>query len=78
MELGNRNHQIRYKQVLYPPRSFSVDREERLATVWMAFVHDAGYSLNSYWSQSMDWKELLCGLPTANQEFCQDVRVHRY
>jgi hypothetical protein len=75
MELGNRNHPIRYKQDLYPPTIHSIDREERLATVWMAYVQDAGYSLNSYWSQSMDLRELLCRLPTSNQDFCREVRA---
>jgi hypothetical protein len=74
LELGNRNHGFkRYKEPMLPPPKTAIEREERIATVWMAHIQDSGFALNSYWSQSMDWKELKCGLPTSNVEFRKKV-----
>jgi hypothetical protein len=58
---------------MLPPPKTAIEREERIATVWMAHIQDSGFALNSYWSQSMDWKELKCGLPTSNVEFRKKV-----
>lgn len=74
LELGNRNHGFkRYKEPMLPPPKTAIEREERIATVWMAHIQDSGFALNSYWSQSMDWKELKCGLPTSTIEFRKKV-----
>jgi hypothetical protein len=74
LELGNRNHGFkRYKEPMLPPPKTAIEREERIATVWMAHIQDSGFALNSYWSQSMDWKELKCGLPTSTVEFRKKV-----
>jgi hypothetical protein len=74
LELGNRNHGFkRYKEPMLPPPKTAIEREERIATVWMAHIQDSGFALNSYWSQSMDWRELKCGLPTSTVEFRKKV-----
>ena len=73
LELGNRNFPKRYKEAMFAPPKNAIEREERLATVWMAFVQDAGFAINSYWSQSMDLDELKCALPTSAQEFKKKV-----
>ncbi|ORY29350.1 hypothetical protein BCR39DRAFT_532444 [Naematelia encephala] len=69
LELTNKNQPKRYKEPLYPDAHDDIEREERLATVWMAFVLDSGFSVNSYWSQSFDLSEMRCGLPTSAAEF---------
>lgn len=74
LEMGNRNHPTRYQDATYPPQGNSVDREERLATLWLAYTQDAGFSMVSHWSQSMHLQELLCQLPTSSDEFCKRVR----
>lgn len=55
------------------PTTNAIQREERLATVWLAHIQDAGFSMNSYWSQSMDYLELQCNLPTSHEEFKRKV-----
>jgi len=76
LELGNKNHGFkRYKEPMLPPPKTAIEREERIATVWMAHIQDSGFALNSYWSQSMDWRELKCGLPTSTIEFRKKVQT---
>jgi hypothetical protein len=58
---------------MLPPPKTAVEREERIATVWMAHIQDSGFAINSYWSQSMDWRELKCALPTSTFEFRKKV-----
>jgi hypothetical protein len=51
--------------MMQPDPDDAVDREQRLMTVWMAFVQDAGFSTNSSWSQSMSLEEIRCPLPSS-------------
>ena len=69
LEIMNKNKHPRYKEPLVGEPADSVDREERLATVWMAFIMDAGFTLNSYWNGAMDLDEVLCPLPISYSEF---------
>ena len=73
LELGNLHHPKRMKEAMLPPTNDPIEREERLATVWMAHVQDAGFSINSFWSQSMDLAELKCRLPTSALDFRRSV-----
>jgi len=73
-EIGNRNNPTRYSDSIFHPQDSWADREEAYATVWMAFVLDSGFAMNSFWSQSMNLGELLCPLPTSSRAFNQDVR----
>jgi len=72
MELHNKNVPKRYKEPLIPEPRDAIEREERLATVWMTFVLDAGFAMNSFWSQSMDLAEVRCNLPTSAEEIPQE------
>lgn len=69
LEFMNKNKRVQYKEPMARPSKSAIEREERLATVWMAFIMDAGYALNSYWSGSLELDELLCNLPVAAEEF---------
>jgi hypothetical protein len=74
LELGNRNHNFkRPKEPMLAPPKTAIEREERIATVWMAHIQDSGFAINSYWSQSMDWRELKCPFPTSTYEFRKKV-----
>lgn len=64
----------RAKPPLAPSPKDAVQREERLATVWMAFIADAGFALNSYWSGSLELDDLLCNLPVSADAFDRLVR----
>jgi len=69
LEIMNKNNYPRYKEPLMGEPADSVEREQRLATVWMAFITDAGFTLNSYWNGSMDLEEVLCPLPISYTDF---------
>jgi hypothetical protein len=69
LEIMNKNKHVRYKEPLVGEPTDCIDREERLATVWMAFIMDAGFTLNSYWNGSMDLSEVLCLLPVGYSDF---------
>ncbi len=75
MELHNKNVPKRYKEPLIPEPRDAIEREERLATVWMTFVLDAGFAMNSFWSQSMDLAEVRCNLPTSAEEYRKKVSL---
>jgi len=73
IEMHNKNVPKRWKEPLFPEPIDAIEREERLATVWMAFSNDAGFSVNSCWSQSMDLGEIRCNLPTSVDEWRKRV-----
>lgn len=73
MELHTKNTPKRFKEPLYPEPSDATEREERLATVWMAFFADAGISVNSCWTQSLNLSEIWCNLPTSSDEWRRKV-----
>lgn len=73
LELTNKNIPKRLKEPLLPDSCDRVEREERIAAVWMAFIIDSGYSMNSTWSQSMDLSEIWCHLPTSAADFASRV-----
>ena len=72
-EIGNRNDPTPYSDSIFHPQDSWSDREEAYATIWMAFVLDSGFAMNSYWSQSLSMTELLCPLPTSSGVFRQNV-----
>ncbi|CAD6586875.1 MAG: hypothetical protein TREMPRED_004578 [Tremellales sp. Tagirdzhanova-0007] len=65
MELHVKNQTKRDKEPIFPVTTDYIQREERIATVWMAFIWDAGFAVNTCWSQSMDLHEVMCNLPTS-------------
>ena len=75
LEVMNRNKHERHKEPLAPEPKDAIQREERLATIWMAFIMDAGFTLNSYWNGSMDLDEVFCNLPIAYEQFKETVSI---
>ena len=69
LEMQNKNRPHRYKEPLVAEATTAIQREERIATVWVAFVQDAGFSINSCWSGSMDLPEIRCPLPVSAEIF---------
>ncbi|WWC66231.1 uncharacterized protein I206_100132 [Kwoniella pini CBS 10737] len=72
LELCNRQPRtIQHKQPFLKAPETDMEREERLITTWMAFVADAGYTLNSNWAPSMMISEVRCNLPTSYEDWCK-------
>ncbi|TXT08720.1 hypothetical protein VHUM_02848 [Vanrija humicola] len=71
LELINRNPRKSDKGTLMPDCASDRDREERYATVWMAYLMESTLSVNSAWSQSLEVDEIGIPLPTSNEEFNQ-------
>ncbi|GFZ45511.1 hypothetical protein JCM24511_03237 [Saitozyma sp. JCM 24511] len=69
LELANRRYANTHKEPMFPSPQTSLEREERLATVWQSFIIDSCFSINSYWAQSMDLDDMHCHLPTSAEEF---------
>ncbi|WVW82507.1 hypothetical protein I302_104518 [Kwoniella bestiolae CBS 10118] len=70
LELCNRQPRTNtYKEPLLAPPETDKEREERLITTWMAFVVDAGFTMNSNWAPSMSLSETRCNFPTSAQEW---------
>ena len=74
MELHVKNLPKRDKEPIFPVTADSTQREERIATVWMAFIWDAGFGANTCWSQSMNIDEVMCNLPNSLGEMKKGVR----
>ena len=74
MEMHVKNVPKHYKEPLVPEPKDAIEREERLATVWTAFIFDAGFSVNSCWGQSMDLEDVRCNFPTSTDEFRKKAR----
>ena len=60
--------------LLTEPRDF-YDREQRYATVWLAFVYDTGFALNSFWPGSFHLSDLYNPLPASADLFKGKVRI---
>lgn len=73
MELGRRNIVIGPKPGLLPEPVNDVQREERLATLWMAFLIDTGFSINSAWAPAMNYQDVFCAFPAALEDFASKV-----
>lgn len=73
LEIMNRNKHERHKEPLAPEPKDAIQREERIATIWMAFIMDTGFTLNSYWNGSMELDEVFCTLPISYEAFKQSV-----
>jgi hypothetical protein len=73
LEIMNRNKHERHKEPLAPEPKDAIQREERLATIWMAFIMDTGFTLNSYWNGSMELDEVFCNLPISYEKFKETV-----
>ncbi|KAE8542809.1 hypothetical protein D1P53_000872 [Cryptococcus gattii VGV] len=69
LQLSDRNLRKSYKEPLLPRPQNAREREERLATLWMAFINDAGFTSNSTWVPSMSLADIKCNLPTTAQEW---------
>ncbi|OWZ59311.1 hypothetical protein C356_01070 [Cryptococcus neoformans c45] len=67
--LNVRSAELSLKSVMLPPPLDALEREERRATVWMAFYHDTVASAASGWGTSMSLDELTVALPVSAKEF---------
>ncbi|OCF37649.1 hypothetical protein I316_00776 [Kwoniella heveanensis BCC8398] len=73
LELGNRTSRRSFKEPMLAHPKNDQEREQRLITLWMAFVIDSGFAVNSGWAPSMQLKDTRCNLPTsASQWFRSD------
>lgn len=73
LEIMNKNQHVRYKEALIGDPVDCVDRETRLATVWMTFIMDAVMTLNSYWNANIDLDEVLCPFPISYSAFQEEA-----
>lgn len=71
LEIANRNVRKADKPPLMSDPKDDREREERLATVWIAYLAEAGFSSNACWASSLTLDEILIQLPTSNDEFLQ-------
>ncbi|WWD17684.1 hypothetical protein CI109_102125 [Kwoniella shandongensis] len=69
LDIWNRQPKKSHKEPIMPPPVSSQEREERLVTVWMAYLNDAGYAANSTYAPSMNFSEIRCALPTSMDEW---------
>jgi hypothetical protein len=69
LEIMNKNQHVRYKEALIGEPTDCVDREVRLATVWMTFIMDAVITLNSYWNGNIYLDEVQCPFPIGDSAF---------
>lgn len=72
LEIANRNATKRGDKppILSEPKD-DREREERLATVWVAYLVESGFASNACWSSSLNVEEILVPLPTSTDEFMQ-------
>lgn len=75
LEMTNRNVVKRSKVGLLDPPKTSIEREERLATVWQTYLTDAFFAVGSYWQPSVDERTFHCRLPAASPGFVQGHEV---
>lgn len=71
LEITNRNRRKTDKPAMMSPPKTDVEREERLATVWVAFLLDSCFSANSAWAPSLDLDDIRVPLPASSDEFLQ-------
>ncbi|TYJ52723.1 hypothetical protein B9479_006657 [Cryptococcus floricola] len=69
LELNNKNRRKFYKPPLLAKAKSPREREERLATLWMAFIADASFATNSTWMPSMMLGDIAAHLPTSIDEW---------
>jgi hypothetical protein len=73
LEIMNKNKHERHEVALIGEPTDSIDREQRLATVWMAFILDSGITLNAHWNGNMDLDEVWCPFPISYSAFKEGV-----
>ncbi|CAK9783182.1 hypothetical protein CC85DRAFT_287591 [Cutaneotrichosporon oleaginosum] len=71
LEISTRNTRKADKPPLMEAAEDDRDREERVATVWMAYLSEAGFSSNSCWASSLQLDEIFIPLPTSYDEWHQ-------
>ncbi|WVQ77010.1 hypothetical protein IAR50_006689 [Cryptococcus sp. DSM 104548] len=69
LELSNKNPRKFYKAPMLAPPKTPREREERLATLWMAFIADASFASNSTWTPSMMLSDIATNLPTSMEDW---------
>jgi hypothetical protein len=75
LELANRNHPTRYKARILPAPADDIEREERLASIWYAFMSEAFTAVSRYWPISIDDREFFCALPTSSVDIARGGRI---
>lgn len=71
LEISTRNPRQTDKPPLMEAAEDDRDREERIATVWIAYLVEAGFSSNSCWASSLHLEEIFIPLPTSHDEWHQ-------
>lgn len=71
LEISTRNARKADKPPLMEEAEDDRAREERLATVWIAYLAEAGFASNSCWASSLHLEEIFIPLPTSGDEWNQ-------
>ena len=71
LEILNRNVRKSDKPAMLGEPQTDAEREERLATVWLAYLQEASFAANSNWAPSFELDEIHVELPTSTDEFLQ-------
>jgi hypothetical protein len=78
LEILNRNVRKGDKPALMGEPKSDHEREERLATVWLSYLHEAGFAANTNWAPNFELDEIKIDLPTSNDEFQQTFDTTGY
>lgn len=74
LEISNRNpRKLGEKPALIGAAENDSDREERLATIWLSYLNEAGFAANSAWAPNLELQDIRVPLPTSAEEFAQKV-----
>lgn len=78
LELGNKNRPQRFKDPMLQAPATPIQREERLAAVWLTFMLDANFSINSFWNGTMELDEVWCAFPAKWNDSNGEVSFARF
>jgi hypothetical protein len=68
-ELANRNKREGFLGDSIVPSQTDVSREERLATAWALFLHEAFVAVGRTWPITLDDRHMYCKLPADSRQF---------
>ncbi|GMK56536.1 hypothetical protein CspeluHIS016_0303760 [Cutaneotrichosporon spelunceum] len=71
LEIATRNTRKSDKPPLLDAAEDDREREERIATVWIAYLAEAGVACNTCWASSFNLDEIFIPLPTSSDEWNQ-------
>ncbi|BEI81130.1 hypothetical protein CcaverHIS002_0202900 [Cutaneotrichosporon cavernicola] len=73
LEISTRNLRKADKPPLMDAPESDREREERVATVWIAYILEASFASNACWASSLTLDEIFIRLPTSSNEWNQRV-----